>query len=476
MSELRDYQLQDMEEIRALYREGHSRVLLVAPTGSGKGTIAAYIVRSSSSKGKRIQFWVNRRTLVHDMSGRLNRLGVDHGVIMAGSKRKKPWEPVQIASIDTLRNYDKLPEAHLVIVDEAHFAVSRGWKDMFARYPDAKFLFLTATPVRLSGEGMCEIADVMVMGPSVQMLIDRGYLVPARVFAPSKPDLQGIRSAHGDYNQKQLSERCDNVTLVGDIVDTWKRLASDRKSVAFAVDKRHAEHIAESFRCAGITATTVTDETSDDEREKIWEDFDNGALRVVPSVGVISYGWDHPICSCTILARPTQSVALYLQQVGRGCRPAPGKTDLLVLDHAGNTQTHGFYHDEREWSLQGGCINKRANKDGAPAVTYCRACLLTFLPGPDKCPACGAIIVKKGREIEVVEAELEELRRRDTKLKTAEEWRRTTTIPQRMEMFDGWQRTAKERGYSPRWAVTKYAVIFGRKYEIERAELHERTA
>ena len=456
---LRDYQENDLAEIRALYRENYRRVLLVQPTGSGKGFLAAFIVHSAASRNKKIQFWVNRRTLVHDMSERLERLGIDHGVIMASTSRRKPWLPVQVASIDTLRNREQPPPADLIIIDEAHFAVSDGWKQMMARYPDAKFLLMTATPIRLDGRGLMEIADVMVMGPSVQTLIDQGYLVPSVVYAPPAPDVSGVKTTGGDFNQKALAAACDKNKIIGDIVKTWLYRSADRKSVCFAVDKAHAEHIAEEFRAAGVTATTVTDVTPDDERSRIWQDFDHGGLRMVTSVGVISYGWDHPICSTVVLARPTDSLGLCLQQIGRGCRPAPGKTHLLVLDHAGNTMRHGMYEDEREWSLSGGCINKR-KVDDAPSVTFCRACFLTFRPGPDRCPACGVAVLKHKRTVQVVEGNLEEVRR-EVKAKRVEEWRSTTGPPERLKMFLDWKRISKERGYSHRWPYVKYSIIFG---------------
>src|SRR5262249_26272300 len=147
------------------------------------------------------------------------------------------------------------------------------------------------------------------------------------------------------------------------------------------------------FRVAGADFAYVDAETPDDERDRIWNDLDFGSLRGVASVGVISYGWDHPIVSCVVLARPTASLALHLQQIGRGSRPHPGKRDLLVLDHASNTHRHGFYEDEREWSLDGGIITHKAADDKpALSVTTCRKCFGTFRTGPPKCPFCGWMI------------------------------------------------------------------------------------
>ena len=201
---LRPYQEHDLNAVRVAMRSFRS-VLLVQPTGAGKGTLATYIVNSAVLKGKSVLFLVNRRTLVHDFAKRLERLGIDHGVIMGSDPRRKPWLHTHVASIDTLHRRQAVPHADLLVVDEAHFAVSPTWKKVLDRYPAAKVLMMTATPLRLDSRGLGEIADVMVQGPSVQDLISQGYLVPSRVFAPSAPDTSSVRTTAGDFNAKALS-------------------------------------------------------------------------------------------------------------------------------------------------------------------------------------------------------------------------------------------------------------------------------
>src|SRR5271165_1267110 len=160
---LRDYQVTDLNLIREALRL-HRSVLLVQPTGAGKGTLAAHIVHSAAAKGKNIIFLVNRRAIVTDFSKRLDKLGIEHGVIMAGNP-SKPWLNVHVASIDTLRRRERVPKADLLVLDEAHFAVSDGWKKVLDKYPDTKRLCMTATPIRLDGQGLGHIADAMVTGP-----------------------------------------------------------------------------------------------------------------------------------------------------------------------------------------------------------------------------------------------------------------------------------------------------------------------
>ena len=453
--QLRAYQDENLEEIRDLIRQGFKRILLVQPTGAGKGTLASFIVHSAAAKGRRIQFWVNRRTLVHDMSQRLTKLSVDHGVIMASSKLRKPWCPVQVCSIDTLRNREVPPQADLIFLDEAHFCVSAGWLEMIAKYPKATFILMTATPIRLDNRGLGEIADVMVPGPSVQDLVNQGYLVPSRVFSFQQADLNGVKKQNGDFNQKQLAEACDKNVLVGDIVKNWLYRAADRKSVFFGVDKKHAAHVAEQFRAVGVSAVDVNDETPDDERDRIWHDLDHGDLRMVTSVGVISYGWDHPIVSCCVLGRPTEALALHLQQIGRGARPYPGKRDLLIHDHAGNHHRHGFYEDAREWSLKGGLVKRPGDK--VTSVCTCPACFMTFASGPDRCPACGSPIPKQHRVMRVVDAELQEIQR---KAAAIDSWRENCSSDQKLQKFLEYRRQARDRGYSRKYPFARFMGTF----------------
>lgn len=455
---LRPYQEHDLAEIRQAYDEGKTRVLLVQPTGAGKGFLCAYMVKTAVSRGYRIMFWVNRRTLVFDMSKRLDALGVDHGIIMAGTKRNRPHLGVQVVSIETLRGRSHLPAADFIVVDEAHFAVTDGFRDMIARYPDANFLFMTATPIRLSGEGLGVIAEVMVHGPSVQFLIDQKFLVPSKVYGFRPPDLRGVNvGKNGDYNEKQLSDKIDTNVFVGDVVREWKKHASDRKTVFFGIDKKHARRVCDKFLEAGVKAECVVDDTSDEERERIWEALDHGDLQVVTSVGVISYGWDHPIVSCVILGRPTAAVSLHLQQIGRGARPYPGKTNLLILDHVGNHARHGFYEDPRQWTLEGGLVKKAADK--VTGVATCLKCYLTFQSGPDFCPSCGAPIPKDSRGLKSIAGELAELQRAQ-KAAAIDEWRENAQVELKRAKFLELRREARDRGFKRGYPMAKFMAMF----------------
>lgn len=418
------------------------RVLLVSPTGSGKGTIASHMIESAVAKGKRVLFLINRRELVKDLSKRLDRLGVDHGVIMGDHPRRRPWLKVQVASIDTLHRFERPLPADLIFVDEAHFSISPTWLKVIGNYPKTPVIGMTATPIRADGRGLGELFNAMVECLSLPELTDLGYLVPTRVFAPSVPDLSTVKVQAGEYNQKQLAQVVDRSKLTGDIVDHWVRLAQGRPSVCFAVNVKHSKHIVERFIGAGIRAAHIDAKTPDHERDRFWAQLVDGSLQVVSSVGVISYGWDVPPVSCAILARPTKSEALYLQMVGRVLRPHETKSDALILDHAGATLEHGFVDEPREWTLKGKKKRRRGPRDAEKKRVYrCLECWYTFDPKFLACPECHTAIPPRDLTPEVVPGDLQEVDKSTYKI------RKLSQNPEIAEL----QRVAAERGYRSGW-------------------------
>lgn len=460
---LRPYQEHDLGEVRKQLRSYRS-VLLVQPTGAGKGTLASYIVTSAKNNGYKVVFLVNRRNLVNDMSDRVAALGIEHGVIMGNDPRRRPDLNVHVASIDTLYRREQRPHADLLIADECHFAVTETWQEVLGSYPQAKVLGLTATPIRADGRGLREVFDTMVKGPSVKSLIAQGYLVPAVVFRPAgAPSLEGIRKVGGDFNKRQLAEIADKPKQVGDLVVQWQRRASHRKTAAFCVTKEHAWNTAERFRMAGYDWVCVDDETSDADRKRIWYDFDHGRLNGIASVGVISYGWDHPICSCVIGARATASMGLWRQMLGRGSRPYPGKENFYVLDHFDNTgRLDALFDDDVDWTLDGVARKESDGGEGAPgvpSVTTCRTCFATFRTGPDVCPYCLNPLPRRKPTFQFVRGELVEMEA-PREPRNAKEWAAMATMDQRRTEFEKWRQMGRERNYKPSWAAVKYKALF----------------
>lgn len=380
MSELRDYQLRAIDMVRA---RANDRPLLVVGTGAGKTTIAAEIIRRTTERGKRSIFLVHRRELVDQAVDRLAQFGIHAGRILAGHPERRD-RLVQVASIPTLLRREHWP-ADVCFVDEAAHAVSASWSEVIKRYDGSLVIGLTATPIRLDGRGLGDLFGCIVEPVTTRELIDRGYLVEPRVFAPPV-DLSGIKIRAGDYDLPQLAERMNKLT--GSITREWQRWASGQSTVAFAVNCDHSRAIVSAFEALGVRAAHVDYSMSHKPRAQILRDLREGRLDLVSQVQLLSEGWDLPTLQCAILARPTKSLALFRQMVGRVMRP-PGP--VVVIDHAGNHHEHGLVTEPIEWSLDS--VRRRSASD-APAVRTCRECFCVIPPTADVCPECGAPCVR----------------------------------------------------------------------------------
>ena len=433
--------------------------LLQAPTGSGKSEIMGHIARLAVSKGKRVGFVVNRRILVNDLCKRVKRLGLDFGIIMSGHPTE-PWKPIQVASFDTLRRREILPKLDIVFIDECHFSLSEKYIEVIDRFRDqgTSIIGATATPVRGLGDGLGFVYKWMVRTPDVPDLIEQGFLVQPRIFAPSTPDLRGVRVTGDDYNQRQLEEACDQTKITGDILKHWKGNLQGRPTIAFGVSLQHCRHMTELFLGAGVRAEYV-DHTSTG-LDAVWGRLSNYETEVVFNVGLAGYGWDCPPVSGMIEARPTASLALWLQHCGRPMRRHPGKLDCIINDHAGNTKRHGFPDEYREWPLDAKAVKITADSGPSVTVSTCRKCYRTFRAGPKVCPSCGTLIPIKYRKIEEVEGDLIEIAR-EKKARKLEEWRNGLTEEQKVKRYREWVKTAQERGYKPQWSYVICKKIFG---------------
>lgn len=464
--ELRPFQKKAKSDLWANIREGCPSQIYQSATGSGKGTLAANVTMSASTSGRSVLFLVNRRPIVNDFSGRLDKLGVDHGVIMADHPRRKPWLNVHVASIDTLYRRDKLPKADLIFVDECRFSVSDIWVNTLARYEGVPVIGMDATPVRLDGRGLGEIYKRMVKGPSVQELTEMGYLAPARVFAPAPPpDMKGVKSNGGDWNNKQAAAIFDRPKLTGDVVKHWLKFGENRPTICFSVNVEHSKHTVEAFLAAGIPAEHVDADTKDTkknpERDRIWERARTGETKIICSVEVVSYGFDLPFLSCAIMNAPTQSLARWLQRLGRVLRTYPGKTDAIILDHAGGTIEHGFAEDDRDWTLEGVTRKKKSDREEGTGVRYCAKCWRAFSSLLSVCPepGCG-FVYSKTREVRVAEGELSEMKR-EAKLKSVQEWRASSDEPARRKKYEELLDMQNQRGYKPGFAAVKFKTMYG---------------
>ncbi len=406
--QLRPYQHRAIEDLRNAYRSGARAPLLVAPTGAGKTVILAAITASATERGRKVLILVHRRELIHQASSKLTAAGVEHGIIAAGVQRADA--SVQVASVQTLtRRLDTIDwQPCLIIIDEAHHAAAGSWSQILNHWPGALRLGVTATPCRLDGRGLRDTFDALVEGPSVQMLTSAGYLSPARIFAPPMvADLTDLRMRAGDYANNQAAAAMTRPTVTGDAIHHYQRLAGVQQAIAFCCNIAHAVSVQDAFKTAGISTASLLGNTTD--RDSVVAAFAAGTIRVLVTVDVVSEGFDIPAAGCAILLRPTASLGLYLQQVGRVLRPAPGKDAAIILDHVGNVTRHGFPDDIRQWTLEHGA-RRAGGTQPTPSVRTCPACFASFRPAPI-CPCCGVEYQPTQYELQQIEGELIELKR-----------------------------------------------------------------
>ncbi len=449
MQTLRPYQAEALDGLRASLRSGHKRIVLVAPTGSGKTTIAAAVIGSAVSRGRRVLFLAHRDELITQCSQRLTEHGLPHGLIKAGFDGTDHW-PIQVASIQTLVRRAG-PPADLIVVDECHRTMAETYLKVLARYPGASVIGLSATPYRTDNRGLGDVYTDLVEAATPSQLIELGFLLRPRVFAPSTPDLAGIHQMAGEFNQRELTMRCDVPRLIGSIVDHWGRLARGRRTVLFAASIDHSHHLVAALRGAGARAAHLDAETPMDERAGILKRLREGDLDVVSNVAILTEGWDLPALSACILARPTQSMGLFLQMAGRVMRTAPGKADAVILDHAGNCHRHGFPDQDRVHSLE--ATPKKRASDGEEPVKTCPRCFLVFPLGLPECPDCGyAPEANAARESapETVDGNLVELESKPIQFAA------NPSLRARQEDYLRWRAEAWANGWKPGYAKVKY--------------------
>ena len=405
---LRDYQQTALTQISESWRAGYRKVLVHMDTGLGKTVIFTTAMKRAFEAGNTSVMAVRGRALVNQASERLFRENTPHGVLMANHPLYRPWEKIQTCSIDTIRSRKIYPDAMLVVIDEGHLATSDPWHEFVAMYPNAYFIVVTATPY--GPKPISHIVDTVVRPIEFKEAVERGYIVDAKYFVPSQPDLTGIKIQNGDYHKGELETRCNTNQLVGDIVKTWLKNSRGKATICFAVSIAHSLEIVAQFKKAGINAVHIEASTKDADRKAAIQGLENGTIKVISNVGILCVGVDIPCLRTIIMARPTRSYTLYIQQLGRGTRPFKDKDHFLVFDHAGNVIRHGFISDQPEANVEG--IKKR--RKNFKRTNICKICFMAFQSA--YCPQCGKPQVVESKLPDTVEGELVEIDQNDIKI------------------------------------------------------------
>lgn len=463
LSELRPYQADGLEAIRASIRGGVRRLVAQAATGAGKTKVAAAIVDGAMSKGNRTAFVVPAIALIDQTVESFYAENIrDIGVIQANHSMTDWSKPVQVCSIQTLRARGAWPEARTVIFDEVH-TLHEAHKEWLRdpAWSNVPFIGLSATPWT---KGLGKYFDTLLVIATTGELIEQGYLSPFRVFATGHPDLSKVKTVAGDYHEGELSEAMQQGELTADIARTWQAKWGKANTLCFGVDKAHAKSIQERFEAAGISCGYQDAETTPDERREIKRKFHNGEYRVVSNIQTLTTGVDWNV-HCLILARPTKSEMLYVQIIGRALRTAEGKTEALILDHSDTTMRLGFVTDIHHEHLDNGtpadkATAREAEKSAPPLPKECKSCGVLKPARVRICPNCGQapkaetdVIERDGELVEVTGGG----KKQRAKGRKASDY----SAPERQAFFAELKAHVIERGYKPGWASVQFKEKFG---------------
>lgn len=447
---LRPYQSSAIEAVKSAL---HNRPVLAAPTGSGKTVMMSSLVRDLDCP----TLWlVHRRELVAQAAAALRGLGLSVGLILAGEP-KSPRARVQVAAIQTLARRE-FPPAELIVIDESHHATARTYRRILSAYPNAKILGGSATPFRLDGKGLGDVFGEIVVAATARELIELGFLVKPVTYAPAAPDLSNVNIQAGDFNLGELGAAMTKPKLVGDIVETWVQRAHGRRTVCFAVNIEHSRAIVDAFNSSSSPGWEHLDGTTPKwERDGILARLRSGRTVGVSNCMVLTEGWDLPALEVAIVARPTASLNLHLQMLGRIMRAAPEKLGAIVLDHAGNTIRHGQVDKEIAYSLDGYA------RDKEPASNKtCPGCYMVIDIRGQVCPGCGHVFGGTPREITHVPGELVEFQERPR-----------PSLPVQQEAWAAIESQRKNWGYKEGWSYYRFADRFGFKPTVFDGEIYD---
>jgi superfamily II DNA or RNA helicase len=414
--QLRDNQRELITKIQRSIASGHRRILVQAHVGFGKTIVSAEIARLCREKSNRSLFIAPRRQLVYQAIEKFEHLGVSAGMIMAGEQMVLQ-RIVQVGSIDTLtsrchRGSWEYPWAKVLMVDEAHAMFSADRIKFLSHYDIV--LGITATPALANGKGMGAFYTDLVCGPTMKELVDDGYLVPMRYYGADYPDLASVKmDADGDYQEKSLAEASDKPELIGSIYRNYKRLAGDRTTLIFSVNRKHGIHIYNEFKSHGEAVEYIDANTPTEEREAMAARVESGETKVIVNISVLAFGTDWPRISCVIIARVTRNISSWIQMVGRGSRLHPTKSDCLVIYHGPNFDELGPIDGDIEWSLDDKSTirerkERKQKEQKEPKQIVCKKCGCAF-SGRKTCPDCGHEMVAQGQAVPVHEADLVEI-------------------------------------------------------------------
>ncbi len=360
---LRPYQQQMKEEIYSLW-DRMDNLMIQMPTGTGKTIVFTSVVRDIQrwckvhSPESKILIVAHRKELITQASGKLK--DIPHGIIMSGTKQEL-HRMVQVASIQTFmscRNYETMRHYRFdfIIIDEAHHSIASGYQKLWEMYPNSKKLGVTATPWRMNHCGFRSLFSEIVISKPIEWFVNEHYLsnydyISIRRNSETQKAVNSIDryGVDGDYLEAELSNVFDCGHIRAELYKSYKKFADGKKGIIYAIDRRHANNILELYASHGVSIRMIDGTTPAEERQNIISYFKAGIVRVIVNVNIFSEGFDCPDIEFIQLARPTRSLTMYLQQVGRGLRISKGKDKSLILDNVGLYNRFGTPMANRHW-------------------------------------------------------------------------------------------------------------------------------
>jgi DNA repair protein RadD len=467
---LRPYQTHAIQVLRDRVRDGKRRILLVAPTRSGKMTMMAAIIRTSSVP---VLFVAHRMELIEQCVEQLARLGITNvGVMRGEDERTDPTASVQVASIQTLARRKK-PPAGLVLIDECHRSASDSYQDLvFEYYKYAIIIGFTATPARYDSRPLGNLFECMEIVTTYAELIREGFIIAPECYgAPEDPDLSKVRIAGSDFDEAALGEVMRKQKLIGNLLDHWLKLANKylrpdgmpglvegprRRTIIFAAGIQHSLDICERFDKAGVRIAHLDGETPENDRRRIIKALGDGELEVVSNCNILLEGVDIPPAKCVVHARPTQSLVLWRQSSSRiltpwhpGCPPgcvAHPSVVPLLLDHAGNiARNYCFPHEDLHWEL-----HKKAQRvENRQNAKICKMCFAYVPVARVLCPYCGT--------------EFPPAPKLPSPQETQDQLVRRSSTPEAMQraFYDDMVQAARKKGHKPGFPSVKFKEHYG---------------
>lgn len=360
---LRPYQAEMKHNVYALW-DRIDNVMLQMPTGTGKTIVFTSVVKDilrwcrKNSPDSKILIVAHRRELIRQASRKLG--GIPHGLIVSG-ERQEMWKPIHVASIQTFmsrRHYEQMRRERFdfIIIDEAHHAMAPGYQKLWEMFPNSKKLGVTATPWRMSHSGFTSLFGDIVLARSIEWFVNNGYLanydyISIRRNSETQHIVNSIdrMGVDGDYLESELSAAFDKDKIRAQLYKSYRQFAKGKKGIIYAIDRKHAFNICELYAANGVSICMIDGTTPTNEREQLIASFVAGSIEVIVNVNIFSEGFDCPDIEFIQLARPTKSLSLYLQQVGRGLRISEGKDATVILDNVGLYNRFGTPMSNRHW-------------------------------------------------------------------------------------------------------------------------------